>query len=161
MKVILAQTGCQSKEHVTNFVVLLITLFVNIGAKRMLEGSEHRLYRMIRSQKQEIVNEKVLRCAVEFARDGLPASSNAPPEHHSDYNAIPADVLGQPIAPESQQTSGSVSSELDGFSSLAFSLTTKSAEVLEKRNSARLRHTFKLSLSPSHTRARTHKQKKK
>jgi len=120
----------------------------------MLERSDHRLYCMIRSQKQEIVNEKVLRCAAEFARDGLPASSNAPPQHHGDYNAIAANVLGQPIAPELQQTSGSVSSELDGFSSLAFSLSTKSI-VLEKCNSALLRHTFKFALSPSRTHAHT------
>jgi len=121
----LAQTGCVQRhdilasEHVTTFVSVLIPLLVNIGAKRMLERSDHRLYCMIRSQKQEIVNEKVLRCAAEFARDGLPAPSNAPPRHHSDHNAIAPNVLGQPIAPELQQTSGSVSSELDGFSSLA------------------------------------------
>ena len=60
----------------TDAVFILIPVFVNIAAKKMLEKSEHRLHCLIRSQKQEIVNEKVLRCEIEFARDGLPASSS-------------------------------------------------------------------------------------
>jgi hypothetical protein len=55
----------------TNLIIMVITVGIAIRAKLTIDRSKFSLFRLLEIQKGEIVNEKILRCQAEFAKDAL------------------------------------------------------------------------------------------